>query len=94
MALCYHQTSQAVTAEGLLQSAVDGPSISPLEKIDLREAYSAYAALLHDWDRRERDAAQLEQQAADTDAQLPVSWQGKSSIHSTLWFWTPSLFIN
>jgi tetratricopeptide (TPR) repeat protein len=83
VASCYHQAAKAVTAEGLLQSALDGPA-----------AYSANAKLLSEWDRRERDAERLKQQAADMDAQLPGAWQGKSGIHSTLWFWTPSLFAN
>jgi hypothetical protein len=94
VATCYHQTQQAVTAEGLLHSAMDGPSVSPLEKLDLRDAYSANAKLYDEWDRREKDAERLKQQATDMDSQLPGKWQGKSGIHSSLWFWTPGVFAN
>jgi tetratricopeptide (TPR) repeat protein len=94
VASCYHEAELAVTAEGLLHSAMDGPAVSPLEQLDLREAYFANAKLYSAWDRREGDAERKKQQATDMDSQLPGPWQGKSGIHSTLWFWTPSIFAN
>lgn len=94
VATCYHQAAQAVTAEGLLHSAMDGPVVSPPEKLDLREAYLANAKLYSEWDRRERDAERLKEKATDMDSQLPGKWKGKSGIHSSLWFWTPGLFSN
>jgi hypothetical protein len=93
VATCYHQSNQAVTAEGLYQSALGAAAVSPLEKLELRDAASSYSKLLSDWDRRERDTEMNKQRATDIDESLPGPWQGKSGIHGSLWFWTPNLFL-
>ena len=89
-ATCYHQASNAVTAEGLLQSAIDEiyalSSSSPLDQVALREAYRAYAALCRDWDKRNRDAEKMNDQAEAVQDSLPIIWQTKSDVYSSLWF--------
>jgi len=95
LAICCHRSSSAVTAEGLFQSAVENDDkcavSNPLSNLELRDAFVAYSELCRDWDRREHDADRLVQQASDVDGSLPPGWRGKSGIHSSLWFWTPSL---
>jgi hypothetical protein len=108
VATCYHRAGQAVTAEGLFQSAIssfDSSSSSlqqkqqhvtianPLAKLEKIGALQAYANLLRDWERREGDAKKYESQAAEINESLPSGWQGKSGIHSSLWFWTPGTFL-
>jgi len=93
VATCYHKSSMAVTAEGLFQSAIDQPAVSPLQKLELRDTYKFYSTLCREWEKRERDADRLEQQGVDMNESLPEAWKGKSSIHSSLWFWTPNLFV-
>jgi tetratricopeptide (TPR) repeat protein len=72
------------------------PSIahmSPMALLDLREAYRRYAILCRDWEKREGEAERYEKQADAITAQLPPGWQDKSSIYSSLWFWTPYMFL-
>ena len=92
LATCYHKSGSAVTAEGLLQTAIDQPLHSPLQRLELRNALTCYAELCRDWDKRESEAAKLKERAKQVDAMLPPGWSGKSVIHSSLWFWTPALF--
>jgi len=91
VAACYHEAGSAVTAEGLFQSAIqDGMPNDPLSRLQLKDALLKYSKLCAQWDKREKDAKKLEQQAQDVEASLPPNWQGKSSgIHGSLWFWTP-----
>jgi tetratricopeptide (TPR) repeat protein len=96
VATCYHRTNQAVTSEGLFQTAVDQKknvsfTVSTQQKIELRDVFRSYAALCRQWEKRENDAERLERQSNDIENSLPNGWKGKSSIHSSLWFWTPSL---
>lgn len=93
--ICLHRTGSAVTAEGIFQSAVDPKArfLGPLEIIQLRDSVLAYAYLCRDWEKRERDAERLFERAAQLDEYLPVNWRDKTVLHSSLWFWTPSLFV-
>jgi hypothetical protein len=98
VATCYHRAGQAVTAEGLFQSAISSSfdkhhDANPLAKLETIGTLQAYADLLRDWDRREGDAQKYEAQAAELHASLPNGWQGKSGIYSALWFWTPGTFL-
>jgi hypothetical protein len=92
LATCYQKSGAAVTAQGLFQSAMDQPASSPLQKLERRDALIRYADLCREWEKRERDAEKLVQQADDLDASLPDGWRGKSAIHGSLWFWTPAIF--
>ncbi|VEU42596.1 unnamed protein product [Pseudo-nitzschia multistriata] len=96
VASCYHQAGNAVTAEGLLQSAIskkDMP-IDTLSRLQLRDAYREYSKLCMEWDKREKDAENHIKDADDVESSLPSNWQGKSSgIHGSLWFWTPGDFL-
>ncbi|GAX21591.1 hypothetical protein FisN_29Hh024 [Fistulifera solaris] len=90
LAQCYHRSGSAVTAEGLLQTAISvAPPRTLIEKLQLRYALRAYAALCHDWDKRGGDAERLTAQA---DAiELPGAWKHKDSfVYTSLWFWMPS----
>lgn len=92
LATCYHKSGNAVTAEGLLQTALDQPVRSPLQRLERRDVLTRYADLCRDWDKRQTEATQLQQRAEQVDALLPPGWRGKSVIHASLWFWTPALF--
>ena len=94
LATCYHKAGKAVTAEGLLQSATTLPSIGcTLTKLDEKSAFQSYSDLCKDWDKRQSDADRYASKANEIDTTLPESWQGKSSIVSSLWFWTPDEFV-
>jgi hypothetical protein len=95
VASCYHQAGSAVTAEGLFQSAIDRKNILPGINVllELQDAQLGYAGLCRQWEKREGDATRLEAEANELNDQLPNGWKGKSGIHSTLWFWTPSDFL-
>jgi hypothetical protein len=95
VASCYHQAGNAVTAEGLFQSATDRKKLppGPLPLLELRDANLWYADLCQKWDKRGSDAKRLEQEAEDINASLPDAWKGKSGIHGSLWFWTPADFL-
>ena len=63
-----------MTAEGLLQSAIDytaDADKSPLHKMERREVFRSYASLCKDWERREADAIKFGKEAAELDASLP-----------------------
>jgi len=92
VATCYHKSGGAVTAEGLFQSALDQPIHSPLQRLERRDALKRYADLCREWDKREGEAKKLLLQADEVDASLPAGWRGKSLLHASLWFWTPTLF--
>ena len=93
LASCYHKAGKAVTAEGLLQSATSLPRIGcTLTKLDVQSALQGYSNLCQDWDKREGDANKFAAKAAELEATLPEAWQGKASIMSSLWFWTPDEF--
>jgi hypothetical protein len=100
---CYHLDGNAVTAQGLLQSALDKvpmrfssstitTTASVLQCIEQRDTYLRYANLCQDWDQREGDAKQMHQKANDIDSfLLPDGWSDKSPIHGSLWFWTSAI---
>ncbi|GAX14819.1 hypothetical protein FisN_29Lh024 [Fistulifera solaris] len=90
VAQCYHKSGGAVTAEGLLQTAISVPPPRTLvEKLQLRYALRAYAALCQDWDKRGGDAERLTAQADEIE--LPEAWRSKDSfVYTSLWFWLPS----
>jgi hypothetical protein len=94
VASCYHQADSAVTAEGLYQSAVSRkiPPNGPLQQLELYDALLGYSKLLSKWDKRQRDAERLEEEAVQVNEELPETWRGKSVVHSSLWFWTPADF--
>ena len=96
---CYHLSGNAVSAQGLLQSAFDKVPVhfssSPvttasfLQCTEHRDAYLRYALLCQDWEKRESEAQKMHQIVKDIDTSvLPVGWSEKSSIHGSLWFWT------
>ena len=92
---CYLAREQAVTAEGLLQSAVSSSSVDeclPMHRLELRNSYRVYASLCRQWEKRESEGDKLEKKANDLDISLPNGWRGKSGIASSMWFWTPSDF--
>jgi hypothetical protein len=95
VASCYHQAGNAVTAEGLYQSAVDRKKLpaGPLPLLELRDTCLAYAELCKQWEKRESDAKRLVKEGDEINASLPDAWKGKSGIHASLWFWTPSDFL-
>jgi hypothetical protein len=95
VASCYQEADQAVTTEGLFKSAIDKntQAVGTLSLLELRDAYTGYAGLCRNWEKREGDAKKLDQKAQDIEASLPDGWKGKSGIHSALWWWTPSDFL-
>lgn len=94
LATCYHKAGKAVTAEGLLQSATSLPSIGCiLTKLDEISALQSYSDLSKDWDKRQSDMESYASKAGELGKALPESWQGKSSVLSSLWFWTPDEFV-
>jgi tetratricopeptide (TPR) repeat protein len=96
-ATCYHLAGEAVTAEGLFQTAIDHTkkcaATSPLSVLDCRDAYQSYAKLCKEWEKRERDSERLEEKAKEMDESLSEGWKRKAGIHSGLWFWTPGDFL-
>lgn len=92
VASCYARADSALTAEGLFHSAFDSlqkASRDPLALLDLRDAHKDYAVLLHQWDKRSRDAEIQEEKCQATNESLPEGWRDKSSICSALDFITP-----
>lgn len=100
VAQCYHRAGHAVTAEGLLQSALDDThasanafnALSPLCLLERQAAYQAYAALCKDWEKRKGDADRLLAQRRALTEKLPGAWRSATELYSALWFWTPGLF--
>lgn len=71
----------------------DDVSMSPFLLLEWQAAFSEYADLCRDWERRDTDAMRLSQQADRIRMALPPHWpddNGKASVLSSLWFWTPS----
>ena len=95
VASCYQEAENAVTAEGLFQSAINRKELppGPLSLLCLKEAVLSYEKLCRNWDKREGDAKRLEAEAEEIDESLPDPWKGKSGIHGSLWFWTPGDFL-
>lgn len=96
VASCYAQADSALTAEGLFQSAIDSlkkASKNPLSRLDLRDTHDGYAKLLHQWDKRSRDAENQEKHSGNVNESLLEGWRGKSSICSGLDFITPGGFM-
>lgn len=87
---CYHKSENAVTAQGLFQSAVDYRPLhnNSLQALERRDALTRYANLCREWEKRQGDANRLQTQADMVDESLPDGWRGKSLIHGSLWFWT------
>eukprot|EP00527_Entomoneis_sp_CCMP2396_P009416 CAMPEP_0198138582 /NCGR_PEP_ID=MMETSP1443-20131203/1965_1 /TAXON_ID=186043 /ORGANISM="Entomoneis sp., Strain CCMP2396" /LENGTH=479 /DNA_ID=CAMNT_0043800409 /DNA_START=179 /DNA_END=1615 /DNA_ORIENTATION=- len=74
VATCYHKSGQAVTAEGLLQTAVDetrSSSIGPSQIILQREILLTLSRLLRDWENREEQGQKFKVQADSLNAGLP-----------------------
>lgn len=95
VASCYAQADSALTAEGLFQSAIDSlkeASKNQLSRLDLRDTHDGYAHLLHQWDKRSRDAENQENHSRNVNESLSEGWRGKSSICSGLDFITPGGF--
>lgn len=95
VATCYQKAGNAVTAEGLFQSATDKKKLlpGPAALLEVQDALLGYADLCRQWEKREGDSKRLEEEAININDQLPDGWKGKSGIHSSLWFWTPSDFL-
>lgn len=92
LATCYHKREDAVTAEGLYKSALDQPILYPWQRLERCDALRRYATLCREWEKREGEERKLLQNVDSVNASLPGLWKGKSSMHSSLWFWTPMLF--
>ena len=88
----HYQSGQAVTSEGLFQSALDKKNVGPQLILDRYHTQLAYANLCRNWDKREPDAERLERDAEATRASMPTGWQERPAIYSSLWYWTPNLF--
>jgi hypothetical protein len=102
VASCYARAGSAVTAEGLLQSALDTykhPSLmdnkrlNPLVQIDSRSASLYYSSLCRNWEKRNSDAKLYEQSALlINDGIVCDNWRDISAIYSGLWLFTVSDF--
>jgi len=98
VASCYARAGSAVTAEGLLQSAMDSFNIDdenqcPLSQIDHRSVLLYYSSLCSNWEKRETDALKNEELALKINNQLlNENFRGLSSIYSGLLFFTISDF--
>ena len=88
LARCYHLSGAAVTAEGLLKTAVSTTPRTLLEKLQMRYALRTYADLCQDWEKRAGDAERLASEADNIN--LPEPWKKKRSyVYTSLWFWMP-----
>lgn len=101
VASCYARAGSAVTAEGLLQSAMDTykhPSLkdrklNPLVQIDSRSASLYYSSLCRNWEKRDSDAKLYEQSALlINDGIICDNWRDISAIYSGLWLFIVSDF--
>jgi hypothetical protein len=104
LASCYHQMDNAVTAEGLFRTAISLPTSTntssnhnqnqsyPPALIERRDVLLRYSKLCRDWEKRETDADRYSVLADEFESALPEKWRNKSSILSSVWFWTPSIF--
>jgi len=88
VASCYARTGSAVTAEGLLHSAMDycGVSSNPLCILDSRSILHNYSQLCGNWENRDADRKAKEALAMKKDAELSLPWRGKSSLYSGIFF--------
>jgi tetratricopeptide (TPR) repeat protein len=86
VASCYVKAGSAVTAEGLLKSAMDvlKESPNPLKTIDARSSIVYYSKLCKSWENREADATKYEKLALECNDTLTEPWIGASSIYSGL----------
>ena len=96
VAACYHRSGSAVTAEGLLQTAVSDPTLSshnalPPQLLERAACYQRYADLCRDWEKRESDAEHWQGLANQTMDALPLAWRHQPTVVGSLWFWTPHL---
>jgi hypothetical protein len=86
VASCYARAGSAVTAEGLLKSAMDvlDNSSNPQRIIDARSTFLYYSKLCSNWEKREADATKYAKMAMDIDQSdvLPQVWKSQSSILS------------
>ena len=96
VAQCYHRAGHAVTAEGLLQSALDETralkNMTPHCILERRAAYQAYSALCKDWEKRQGDADRFLANSRQLKSQLKGGWKDATELHCSLWFWTPHKF--
>ncbi len=101
VASCYARAGSAVTAEGLLQSAMDTykhPSLkdkklNPLVQIDSRSASLYYLSLCRNWEKRDSDAKLYEHSALlINDGILCDNWRDICAIYSGLCLFTMSDF--
>jgi tetratricopeptide (TPR) repeat protein len=94
VAQCYHRAGNAVTAEGLLQSALDEShqtvNLTPTTTLERISAYRAYAALCRDWEKRQGDSKRFVASATSLEEHLEGGWKEATELHSSLWFWMPS----
>eukprot|EP00977_Amphora_coffeiformis_P001091 scaffold227_cov165-Amphora_coffeaeformis.AAC.4 len=98
VAQCYYRAGHAVTAEGLLQSALDESHpvahMTAQSILERQAAYQAYAALCKDWEKRQGDADRFLAKSQKLTEQLKGGWKNATELHSSLWLWTPSKFLN
>lgn len=89
VASCYIKAGSAVTAEGLLRTAMDNlkTQANPMYTIDARSAYVLYYMLCNNWEKRTADAERAKKKALDLDKSLG-SWEGMSAIYSGCSFLT------
>ena len=104
VATCYVKAGSAVTAEGLLQSAMDLykeeineeqslQSTCPLNQLDARSVYVTYATLCKNWEKREADAKKNAEIALKINEENFVhGWKGVSGIYSGLSFFAVTDF--
>lgn len=99
VASCYARAGSAVTAEGLLQTAIDLYQVldnsdkeeCPITQIDSRSIYLYYSSLCSNWERRESDAKKNQNVALKINNEiLSENWGDISAIYSGLWIFTLS----
>lgn len=92
VASCYARAGSAVTAEGLLKSAMDvlDNSSNPLRIIDARSTFLYYSKLCSNWEKRQADATKYAKMAMDIDQSdvLPQVWRSQSSILSGVYIFS------
>ncbi len=106
VAACYAKAGSAVTAEGLLQSAMDlykvddidyskqqQQQLCPISQLDARSIYLTYASLCRNWEKRDADAKKNGDIALKIDEEnLVGNWKGVSAIYSGLSFFAVTDF--
>lgn len=69
-------------------------TMDPCQLIASRYSYDTFSNLCAKWEKRETEAEQHQETSEMINEQiLPLSWRNKSCIHSSLWFWTPSMLF-